>query len=362
MRYLNLGTRGYAESQAVYHALAELADGDGEMTLVTVSPDQPYVCVGYHQFASREIDREYCERAGIPVGRRMVGGGAVYLDFDQIFWHLILPGARWPIHTLYERVLPAPVSAYRAMGIAAAHRPVNDIVVGPRKIGGTGAATLGGATVVVGSILMDFDTRAMAHVLRVPSEKFRDKMVSSLDDYMTTVRRELGDMAPSREEATQLLVSAFAEAFDEEVRPDRLTEEETEHVGRYAARLFDPAFVYRDESGWITAGVKIREGVRLYEGIHKAPGGLIRLIFRERDHKFDDIVLSGDFFMEPADGSGLKLFQQQLVGRPLSAVAVGEAAAAMMQAVTMAGVTQDDIVRAFENARAGSLVNPGVGQ
>lgn len=349
MRYVPLGTVSAQESQAVYHAVARLMEDGGRPTLITVSPDRPYVCVGYHQAASREIDREYCEAKGIPVGRRMVGGGAVYLDHDQIFWHLVLPGAARPVQNLYDEMLEAPVEAYRRMGIEARHRPVNDICVGPRKIGGTGAATIGGATVLVGSIMMDFDVATMARVLRVPSEKFRDKMVASLEDYITTVRRELGERAPGREAATQLLVQAFADVLGEPVEADALTVGEERETQRLAQALFDPAFVYQKE-GWLEPGVKVREGVRLMEGVHKAPGGLIRVIYRERDGVFDDVLVSGDFFVDPPDG--LERLAQALVGRPVGQDGIREALSAGISGLTLPGVSADDIGAAFHAAQA----------
>lgn len=344
MRYLNLGIVSSEQSQAVYHALAEAAHPGDPPTLVTVSPERPYVCVGYHQVASREIDRAYCEARGIPVGRRMVGGGAVWLDRDQIFWHLILPGVHGPVDALYERFLAAPVNAYRKMGIDAHRRPVNDIVVGARKIGGTGASTIGDVTVIVGSLMMDFDTAAMARVLKVPSEKFRDKMVAGLNDYMTTVRRELGSRAPSRETATKILVDEFSAVLGEPLVPGTLSFEEDELTCRYARRLFDPDFVYRNE-GWIRPGVKIREGVRLMEGVHKAPGGLIRIIWRDREGLIDDVVLSGDFFVEPADG--LERLGRRLVGLPADPGQVADALAAGWQEIRVPGVTVEDVVRAM---------------
>lgn len=349
MRYLNLGTVSARASQAVYHAVAEAMAPDGCPTLITVSPLEPYVCVGYHQIAGREIDREYCEASGMLVGRRMVGGGAVYLDHDQVFWHLVLPGGSVGVQGLYERFLSAPVAAYRAMGIDAEHRPVNDITVGPRKIGGTGAATIGAATVLVGSILLDFDTAAMARTLRVPSEKFRDKLVQSLGDYMTTVRRELGDAAPSRAVATQLLVSQFAEVLGEGVEDSRLTPEETQGLHRFEELLFDPEFVYRRE-GWLQPGVKIREGVRLLEGLHKAQGGLIRLLFREREGVFDDVIVSGDFFSEPPEA--LRRLEHALVGRPAQEEEMRSAARAMLREASVPRIEAEDFVKALENARA----------
>jgi lipoate-protein ligase A len=347
MRYLDLGTVAAPLSQAVYHALADLAGPTDPVTLVTVSPRQPYVCVGYHQVASREIDRAYCEAHHILVGRRLVGGGAVWLDADQIFWHLVLPRYRGPIEELYRTFLVAPVRAYRRLGIAADYRPINDLVVGARKIGGTGAGTIGFATVVVGSILMDFDSARMARVLRVPSEKFRDKLVESLTDYMTTVRRELGDRAPDRVTATRTLVEAFAEVVRERIEPDRLQPNEEQAMKAWAQRLFDPGFVYRHE-GWIQPGVKIREGVRLKEGVAKAPGGLVRIIWREVEGRIDDIVVSGDFFLQPADA--LDNFRREMLGQPATAENVESAWRKVADGISAPGVSAADLARAFSHA------------
>jgi lipoate-protein ligase A len=347
VRYLNLGTVDYRTSQAVYHAVAASARPHDPVTLITASPDRAYVSVGYHQVASREIDRAYCEALGIPVSRRMVGGGAVYLDHDQIFWHLVLPGVTIPVESLYARLLPAAVVAYRRMGIPARLRPVNDLLVGGRKIGGTGAATIGSAMVLVGSIMMDFDSSAMARVLKVPSEKFRDKLEVSLADYMTSIRRELGRHGPSRELATAQFVAAFAERLGEPVLSSELRPDEARRLSTFAERLFDPAFVYRDE-GRLEAGVKVREGVRLLEGVHKAAGGLIRLIYRVREGVFDDVLLSGDFFVEPVDG--LERFARMLVGRPAEVAQVGAAAEALLREVRVPGVTAADLVAAFRQS------------
>ncbi len=348
MRYLNLGTVGARESQAVYHALAELMEPGDPVTLVTVSPDSPYVCVGYHQVASREVDRCYCEAHNIPVGRRMVGGGAVWLDHDQIFWHLIMPRRNLAIDALYRQFLAAPVTAYQRMGIQAAHRPVNDIVVGPRKIGGTGASTMENADLLVGSIMMDFNTEAMARVLNVPSEKFRDKMVSSLKDYMTTVKRELGSRAPSREDATRQLVEAFAEVLGERLVADVLTANETERLHYYADLLFDPKFVYRRE-GYLQPGVKIRDGVRLLEGVHKAPGGLVRVVWRETEGRVDDIVIGGDFFVDPADA--LAKLEDQVRGVPADPERIEAVLREAWRNLDAPGVSAGDIMQAFKQGQ-----------
>ncbi|HHY68321.1 biotin/lipoate A/B protein ligase family protein [Kyrpidia sp.] len=345
MRYLNLGIVSAERSQAVYHAVAREARPGDEATLIVVSPRTPYVCAGFHQVTSREIDVEYCREQGIPIGRRMTGGGAVYLDQDQIFWHLILPESQVPVQRLYETWLQAPVRAYHRIGIAAEHRPVNDIVVGPRKIGGTGAATIGTSIVLVGSIMMDFDVDAMAKVLRVPSEKFRDKLVSGLSEYVTSIRRELaGQPLPEREQVTAILVEEFASILQEPARAGRLSQREQQALREFEELLFSEPFVFRSE-GILRSGVKISEAVRLYEGVHKAPGGLIRLIYRTRDGLFDDVLLAGDFFAYPEDA--LERFSERLIGRKVCEEEWVLAAEWLMEEASIPGVGVEDLMQAF---------------
>ena len=193
LRVLDFGFVPALRSQAVYHGVADTIAADGEPVLTLVNPDTPYVCVGVHQEVPREVDEAYCAADGLPIIRRHVGGGAVYLDRNQMFFHFMYPRTKAPQYAvnLYPRFIEPVVRTYRELGVEAEYRPVNDIQVKGRKIGGTGAASIGEATVMVGSFMFDFDTATMAHCLKVPSEKFRDKLRQTLDDYMTTMAKEL---------------------------------------------------------------------------------------------------------------------------------------------------------------------------
>jgi len=86
MKLYNLGKVPWLDSQLIYHALAHM----GREALSLVSPAEPYVCIGFHQDAEQEVDMAFCRQNHIPVFRRDLGGGAVYLDGDQLFFHLIL--------------------------------------------------------------------------------------------------------------------------------------------------------------------------------------------------------------------------------------------------------------------------------
>jgi lipoate-protein ligase A len=63
------------------------------------------------------------------------------------------------------------VDTYHALNIPANYRPINDIHVQGKKIGGTGAAQMGSAEVIVGSLMFDFNFELMSQVLKVSSER-----------------------------------------------------------------------------------------------------------------------------------------------------------------------------------------------
>ena len=241
VRLLDLGVVPYLESQTIYHAIARAMDDSTPNTIALVSPDQPYVCIGYHQELEKEIDLEYCRSRDIPILRREVGGGAVYLDDDQLFVQLIFHRESMPrrVEEMYKLLIGPLVETYRALGIEAQHRPLNDVLVGDRKIGGTGIAAIGEAMVVVGSLMYDFDTDTMARALKVSSEKMRDKIYQSLRDYMTTMKRELG-RRPPRERAKSILIDKLREALEVELEPGRLTYKESKTVEALNRRFLSP--------------------------------------------------------------------------------------------------------------------------
>ncbi len=314
MRLLDLGHVSALRSQTAYHAVAYAMTEDTPDTIILVSPSEPYVCIGYHQDLEREVDLDYCRAHGLPVFRREVGGGAVYLDNGQLFVQWVFHTGRLPRalderFALYIRPL---VETYRSLGIPAYHRPINDIHVRGKKIGGTGAAQIGQADVVVGSLMFTFDKATMARVLKVPSEKMRDKVFQSLEQYMTTMEEELGQV-PDRQEVKELYLSHCVEALGVKIVPGEWTAEEEAAARRLDARFVSDEWLYQ-RGGRRQAGIKIHEDVRVVEAAHKAPGGLIRVTVRLRRDRIDDVSISGDFTLLPA--SALGSLEQAVRGLP----------------------------------------------
>jgi lipoate-protein ligase A len=316
LRVIDEGMVSWLDSQVIYHAVASAMSGTNETTLTLVNPSKPYFCIGYHQELEKEVDVTYCQENGLPITRRQVGGGAVYLDENQLFWHIIVPRSQAPyrIEDVYTRYLAGPVNALRKMGIPAVHRPVNDIQVEGRKIGGTGAATIGDAIVVVGSLIFDFDYETMVRVLKVPSEKFRDKVYQSMREYLTTIRRELGPDAPTWEQGKQMLIEEIAKSLQQDAHLSKLSEREEQEMSAWRETLASDEWLTL-AGGLIHRGVKIAEGVHVREAAHKAPGGLIRATVVANELILDDLALSGDFFIFPDDS--IPALESALAGTPL---------------------------------------------
>lgn len=321
IRILDLGLVSPMRSQAIYHGVAYALTPETPDTIILVGPTDPYVCIGYHQELEKEVDVDYCREHHLPIYRREVGGGAVYLDKGQVFTQWIFQKNHLPA-TLEERFalyIQPLVDTYQSFHIPANHRPVNDIHVQGKKIGGTGAAQMGEAEVVVGSLMFDFNFDLMARVLKVSSEKMRDKIHQSLNEYMTTMTRQLGQ-APDYEAVKREYIRQVVAALGRPAEYDDPTPQELAVTEELEARFASDEWLYQKGGLRRTGAVKIHADVYLAEAAYKAPGGLIRATARWREGRIDDLTLSGDFTMLPAFAIGA--LEQALRGAMLDATQV----------------------------------------
>lgn len=283
----------------IFHVLARM----GIEALVIVSPKTPLVSIGYFQEAEQEVDLQYCRGMGIPFMRREVGGGATYLDEHQIFYQLIWKkdNPKFPkvIQEIYQWFSEAPVETYRTFGIQAGYRGVNDIVVKEgRKIAGEGGGDIGECMVFVGGILLDFDYNAMTKILKVPDEKFRDKVFKTMEENLTTMKRELGSVPP-RDEVVAVLKEKFKRKVGRLIQGS-LNSQIFKKMNQLELEMTSEEFLYK-KTPKIPKAVKIREGVEIFYGLHKTRGGLIRTAEKISEHKIEEIAISGDFTFYPKE-------------------------------------------------------------
>jgi len=303
MELFNLGKVPWAESQLMYHALAKL----GRESLCLVSPATPYVCIGFHQDVEQEVDLEFCRNNDIPVFRREVGGGAVYLDGNQLFFQLIIqrdnPIAPKRIDAFYKNFLQPVIDVHRRIGLDAQYKPVNDLVIETRKISGTGAAEIGDSIVFVGNLILDFDYDMMSRVLKIADEKFRDKVRKTIEGNLSTIRRELGEQKYKQwDERT--LNHMMVEEFEKLLGPLTPSNKNDALIAKMKAletAMINDAWLFQKGKRVEGRVVKVRSGLNVVQRMHKAAGGLIRVEFTVEDGKYKDVTISGDFFCFPRD-------------------------------------------------------------
>jgi lipoate---protein ligase len=297
----NLGTRPWQESQSYYHALAHL----GREGFCLVEPASPYVCLGYHQDAGKELDWSAIARERLPVFRREVGGGAVYLDRGQLFYQFVLRTGdpRYPRDRmeLFRFLLQPVIDTMREYGVPAVFKPVNDILADGKKISGNGAAEINGMTVVVGNFLLDFPFEKMSRVLRVPDEKFRDKVYTTLEANLTTFPRVTGKPAPAVAELSERFLTRCEPLFGSFTRRE-VDSELHSRAAKIALEYSSPEWV-RENDRRETADreVKIAADVLVIERMAKCAGGLVRASAVVDHGRLHSVHLSGDFFFYPAD-------------------------------------------------------------
>jgi lipoate-protein ligase A len=303
MELFNLGKVPWAESQLMYHALAKL----GRESLCLVSPATPYVCIGFHQDVEQEVDLEFCRNNDIPVFRREVGGGAVYLDGNQLFFQLIIqrdnPIAPKRIDAFYKKFLQPVIDVHRRIGLDAQYKPVNDLVIETRKISGTGAAEIGDSIVFVGNLILDFDYDMMSRVLKIADEKFRDKVRKTIEGNLSTIRRELGEQKYKQwDERT--LNHMMVEEFEKLLGPLTPSNKNDALIAKMKAletAMINDAWLFQKGKRVEGRVVKVRSGLNVVQRMHKAAGGLIRVEFTVEDGKYKSVTISGDFFCFPRD-------------------------------------------------------------
>lgn len=320
MELFNLGKVSWAESQLIYHALGEL----NREALSLVSPATPYVSIGFHQDVDQEVDLEYCRAHHIPVFRREVGGGAVFLDGSQLFFQLIIrrdnPLAPLRLESFYRKFLDPVIQVHRRLGIPAEYRPINDLVVHGRKISGTGAGEIGDCVVFVGNLILDFDYETMSRVLRVPDEKFREKVKKAIRENLSTIRAELGVEAAARyleADFNVMMAEEFAKVLGP-LEPAQVDDELTGMMRNLEARMINKDWLHRQGKRVSGRQVKVRAGLEVFHRLHQAKGGLIRVDGAVADGCYRQVTVSVDFFVHPQ--KDISRLEQFLEGRPVADV------------------------------------------
>jgi lipoate-protein ligase A len=257
----------------------------------------PVVLVGYHQSIDQEVRTDFCKNNGIDINRRITGGGAIYFSPEHLGWEVIADfDQRFPqnIDRLYEKLCKAAVKGINYLGLNARYRPKNDIEINHRKISGTGGMSQGRSFLFQGTLLTDIDLNKMLRSLRVPVKKLSDKEIDSLEDRITTLKRELGYIPPIDEIKSSIL-KGFNEEFNISFQNSELIKFEKDE--------FEKNLSYFKSYDWVYG---IRENNSANGNIYtirKTRGGLIRLALAidPQLNLITSSFITGDFFAYPPE-------------------------------------------------------------
>lgn len=343
MDYYFLDLVNWQLSQTLYHAAAYL----GRESIFILRPNSPYVCLGFHQDADQEINLDFARSSHLPVFRREVGGGAVYLDQGQLFYQIVIrsdrPQVPARIDAFYRKFLQPVIDTYRVFGALAEYKPINDILVNNRKISGNGAAEIKQMHVLVGNFILDFNYEMMSQVLRIPDEKFRDKLYKTLQENLTTLRRETGEIPSTADLAGELRhrYQALIGPLNEKTEVDSPMLDMANAL--YQKMSTDEWLFQNSRRRGTERRVRIRAGVELIQNVYKAPGGLLRLTALNDNGFLRDVHISGDFFIYPS--SSLPKLELTLEGLPANRDTVSEAVAQFIaqEAVEIPGILPEDV-------------------
>ena len=230
--------------------------------------NSPAVIVGSFQNICREVHVETLRRLGIPVVRRMSGGGTVYHDLGNVNYTYI---SRQDGMVDYDRCLQPVINALNDIGVPARKNRTCDIAIGEEKISGSAQRSAGGRVLHHGTLLFQSDLTVLDHITtHHKNDCFQSKGTASAICPVTNIADHLAVPMTLEEFQTRLL--------DRMVPPGSprlaLTPEQEAEVCRLRDEKYrswawtwgkTPAFTY-EKSGTF-AGVPIRVAYQAKKGM-----------------------------------------------------------------------------------------------
>jgi len=239
-----------------------------EEDIFLVWQNGPCVVAGSGQNLCREVRPALLRRLGIPMLRRISGGGTVYHDLGNVNYSL-MTAQEGP--TDYGKALAPVVAALNRAGVPAARRGVCDLAIGEKKISGSAQRSAEGRLLHHGTLLFETDLDMLERVTsRGKNECVRSKGTPSAVSAVTNIRPHLARDMTLEDFKARLL----AEMVPEESGRLALTEAQEAEVRRLRDEKYrswqwmwgkTPGFTFAREG--VFAGEPFRAGYQARRGI-----------------------------------------------------------------------------------------------
>ena len=225
--------------------------------------NDPAVIVGSYQNICREVHVSALYKQGIPVLRRISGGGTVYHDRGNVNYTLILNCCSYPG---YDSVLEPVVRALCEIGVPAHKNRASDIAIGDLKISGSAQRSAGGKLLHHGTLLFQSDLHVLDHITtHRKNECFHSNGTESSICTVTNIQNHL---------AQPMTINEFKERFTAHMlagsaspaRHMTLTAEQESEIRQLAEKKYKswewtwgrtPPFVYERNGSFLGKPIRI---------------------------------------------------------------------------------------------------------
>ena len=146
---------------------------------------EPALVIGSHQSVLNEVDVVAAQSLGFAVTRRMSGGGTMLCEAGRtITYSLYVPDSAvegLSFRQSYAALDAWAVRAFKALGIPASYREINDIISPRGKIAGAAQARRKGFVLHHTTIAHTMDPRLLPRLIRIGRDRVSERGVRSAD-------------------------------------------------------------------------------------------------------------------------------------------------------------------------------------
>lgn len=178
--------------------------------------DAGLVVLGSFQSVRNEVDLDAAARHDIRIGRRVSGGGAMFMEPGNcITYSIVVPESLvegLSFEQSYAFLDDWVLGALGDIGVKAKYVPLNDIASDQGKIGGAAQRRFAnGAVLHHVTMAWDIDAAKMTDVLRIGREKISDKGIASADKRVDPMRSQSG---MARDDVMDAFIAHFRGRYD----------------------------------------------------------------------------------------------------------------------------------------------------
>ena len=157
--------------------------------------NSPSVIIGRNQNPFREVNRPWCSQNGIPLLRRISGGGAVYHDLGNLNYSFVVPRKEYDP----DATVGIVIDALHALGIPDARiEGQHGIFVNGVKVSGSAFALNSQAALLHGCLLVSTNLEMLRQALRQPPYEFTGGGVASVRSPVTNLESLVPELTPER--------------------------------------------------------------------------------------------------------------------------------------------------------------------